>query len=176
MAVPLDSERDFWLLKGYSSRSILAGESTEEFQMSQASNETKFSGRFAEIPKARCEDLLAGHKAGRVAWNSADGPKIMPVTYQYWNGMVVFRTAPEGPLAALTRRTRVAFEIDDIDEKAETGWSVVVLGFSEGITQSYTLSTLWRTGPVPWAGGVRNVFVTISPQSITGRAVNAQNG
>jgi nitroimidazol reductase NimA-like FMN-containing flavoprotein (pyridoxamine 5'-phosphate oxidase superfamily) len=141
--------------------------------MSQPTSHRKFTSHFAEIPKSRCEELLAQHKAGRVAWNPADGPKIMPVTYQYWNGMVVFRTAPDGPLASLTRRTHVAFEIDQIDEDQEKGWSVVVLGFSEGVTQRYTLSTLWRDGPVPWAGGVRNVFVAITPQSITGRAVKS---
>ena len=141
--------------------------------MSQPGSSSKFSSRFAEIPQSRCEELLLQHKAGRVAWNSADGPRIMPVTYQYWNGTVVFRTAPEGSLASLTRRTHVAFEIDQIDEEHEKGWSVVVRGFSEGVTRSYTLNTLWRSGPVPWAGGVRNVFIAITPESITGRAVKS---
>jgi uncharacterized protein len=95
--------------------------------MSQASDD-KFTSRFAEIPKPRCLELLSQKKSGRVAWNAADGPKILPVTYQYWNGMVVFRTAPDGPLAALAQRTRVAFEIDEIDEIDEKPggafWSV----------------------------------------------------
>ena len=87
--------------------------------------------------------------------------------------MVVFRTARDGPLAALAHRTRVAFEIDEIDDERETGWSVLVRGAASGVTQSYTLSTLWRNGPVPWAGGVRNVFIAITPESITGRAVKS---
>jgi uncharacterized protein len=114
--------------------------------MSQASDD-KFTSRFAEIPKPRCLELLSQKKSGRVAWNAADGPKILPVTYQYWNGMVVFRTAPDGPLAALAHRTRVAFEIDEIDDERATGWSVLVRGAASGVTQSYTLSTLWRKRP-----------------------------
>ena len=141
--------------------------------MSQPPGQRKFTSRFAEIPTSRCKELLTQHKIGRVAWNSGDGPRIMPVTYQYRDGMVVFRTAPEGPLAALRRRTLVAFEIDSIDEEHEKGWSVVVLGFSEGVTHSYSLSTLWQSGPVPWAGGDRTAFVTITPQTITGRSVQS---
>jgi uncharacterized protein len=143
--------------------------------MSQPPGQRKFTSRFAEIPTSNCKELLTQHKIGRVAWNSGDGPRIMPVTYQYRNGIVVFRTAPEGPLASLRRRTLVAFEVDDIDEEHEKGWSVVVLGFSEGVTHSYTLSTLWSSGPVPWASGDRTVFVTITPQSITGRSVQSSD-
>jgi len=143
--------------------------------MSQASDDEATSG-FAEIPQPRCLELLTQKKSGRVAWNAADGPKILPVTYRYWNGMVVFRTARDGPLAALAHRTRVAFEIDEIDDERETGWSVLVRGAASGVTQNYTLSTLWRNGPVPWAGGVRNVFIAITPESITGRAVKSGSG
>ena len=141
--------------------------------MSQPPGQRKFTSHFAEIPTSRCKELLTQHKIGRVAWTSGDGPRIMPVTYQYRNGMVVFRTAAEGPLASLRRRTVVAFEVDHIDEEHEEGWSVVVLGFSESVTHSYSLSTLWQSGPVPWAGGDRTVFVTITPQSITGRSVQS---
>ena len=41
------------------------------------------------------------------------------------------------------------------------------------MTQQYTLSTLWKEGPVPWASGTRNLFIAITPESITGRAVRA---
>src|SRR5829696_4358096 len=114
--------------------------------MSQASDDEATSG-FAEIPQPRCLELLTQKKSGRVAWNAADGSKILPLTYRYWNGMVVFRTARDGPLAALAHRTRVAFEIDEIDDERETGWSILVRGAASGVTQSYTLSTLWRNGP-----------------------------
>ena len=141
--------------------------------MSHPASDHKFTSRFAEISQPRCLELLMQKKSGRVAWSAPDGPRILPVTYQYWNGMIVFRTAPDGPLASLAHRTRVAFEIDEIDDERETGWSVLVRGAATGVTQDYTLSTLWRNGPVPWAGGVRNVFIAINPESVTGRAVKS---
>jgi hypothetical protein len=46
------------------------------------------------------------------------------VTYTYYAKTIVFRTSPYGVLSSLERHTRVAFEIDDIDEERESGWSV----------------------------------------------------
>jgi nitroimidazol reductase NimA-like FMN-containing flavoprotein (pyridoxamine 5'-phosphate oxidase superfamily) len=76
-------------------------------------------------------------------------------------------------LSSLGRHTRVAFEIDDIDEERESGWSVLVLGSAERVTREYTLTSLWKDGPVPWAEGTRNLFIMITPETITGRAVRA---
>ena len=128
-------------------------------------------GHFEALPEVRCKELLARHTAGRVGWNAPDGPHILPVTYAYHNTQIVFRTSPHGVLSTLERRTRVAFEIDDIDEEASSGWNVLVRGSAEGVTQSYTLASLWKEGPVPWASGVRTLFIAITPRTITGRAV-----
>ena len=64
----------------------------------------------------------------------------------------------------LSVATRVAFEIDDIDEERESGWSVLVLGSAERVTREYTLTSLWKDGPVPWAEGTRNLFIMITPK------------
>jgi len=74
-------------------------------------------------------------------------------------------------LSSLERHTRVAFEIDDIDEERESGWSVLVLGSAERVTREYMLTSLWKEGPVPWAEGTRNLFIMITPETITGRTV-----
>ena len=110
-------------------------------------------GHFEALPEVRCKELLARHTAGRVGWNAPDGPHILPVTYAYHNTQIVFRTSAHGVLSSLERRTRVAFEIDDIDEEASSGWNVLVRGSAEGVTQSYTLASLWKEGPLPWASG-----------------------
>jgi uncharacterized protein len=131
------------------------------------------TGRFEELTLAECERLLAEHKAGRVGVNAPAGPQILPVTYAYYAKTIVFRTSPYGVLSSLERHTRVAFEIDDIDEERESGWSVLVLGSAERVTREYTLTSLWEDGPVPWAEGTRNLFIMITPETITGRIVGA---
>jgi uncharacterized protein len=141
--------------------------------MTSPSEEGPPTGSFGELSEAECKQLLAQHTAGRVGFMVGDGPQILPVTYQYRTGSVIFRTSPYGPLAGLVRRTSVAFEIDGIDEQNKSGWSVLVLGFAEAMTHDYLLASAWETGPVPWADGVRNLFIEIKPRKISGRAVRS---
>jgi len=129
------------------------------------------AGHFEVIPEPRCRELLGLHTAGRVGWNAPGGPHILPVTYSYLNSEIVFRTSPHGVLSSLQRRARVAFEIDEIDEQGTFGWNVLVLGTAEQVTGRYSLTSLWKDGPVPWASGVRNLFIAIKPDQISGRAV-----
>ena len=144
--------------------------------MTSPPDEKPLTGSLAELPEANCKELLAQHTAGRVAFMAGDGPQILPVTYQYRNGTVIFRTSPFGPLAGLVRRTSVAFEIDSIDEQHKSGWSVLVLGFAEALAHDYLLTSAWETGPVPWADGVRNLFIEIKPRKISGRTVGQPSG
>ena len=125
-----------------------------------------------ELTPDDCIALLRQNYLGRVAFMSGDVPAILPVNFVFADGLIVFRTDPGEKLAEIPMR-RVAFEIDNIDEKQQAGWSVLVLGSAERVTQQYTLSTLWKEGPVPWASGTRNLFIAITPESITGRAVRA---
>ena len=129
---------------------------------------------FVEITRPDCEDLLATHNFGRVAWNAADGPQVLPVTYQVYNGEIVFRTSPFGALSELSERQPVAFEIDAVDSEAERGWSVVVRGQSRRVTEPHHLVKLWTMdGIVPWAAGTRNAFIAITPRTVSGRRVRA---
>jgi len=135
---------------------------------------TTSNSHFRPLTRSECEDQLAAHRAGRVAWQTGDGPMVLPVSYQLFGGRISFRTSPYGALAALTNPTMVAFEIDDIDMDAGTGWSVLVRGRAQAVTSDHTLATLWKLdGVVPWATGTRNLFITIDPHSISGRQVKA---
>jgi len=134
---------------------------------------TEVSSHFRPLSREECEQRLAEHRAGRVAWQAADGPMVLPVSYRVHVGKVSFRTSPYGVLSRLAAPTNVAFEIDDIDLDAGTGWSVLVRGRAQAVTSSYVLTTLWKDGPVPWATGTRNLFISIEPHSISGRLVKA---
>lgn len=129
---------------------------------------------FAELSRDGCEQLLAEQRVGRVAWNAAQGPEVLPVNYAWHVGQVVFRTIPYGALAALARRTPVAFEVDHIDEQERAGWSVVVRGFAEAIMHDQQIVRLWSSDIVsPWAVGSRTLFIAITPRTISGRSVQA---
>jgi hypothetical protein len=132
------------------------------------------SGHFQSLSEERCRELLASRRQGRIAWNSPTGPELLPVSYGLHAGQVAFRTAPYGVLSQLRHPTMVAFEIDDINPEAGTGWSVLVRGRAEAVTRSQDLSMLWggEVG-VPWAPGTRNLYILIHERSISGRTVKA---
>lgn len=132
------------------------------------------SSHFRDVPRDECEALLAAQRAGRVAWNVPDGPHVLPVTYGVYAGDIVFRTSPHGVLAQLDNPTIVAFEIDDLDQAHRSGWSVVARGRARGIGAPHELVRLWtQPGIVPWAPGIRNLWIGISIRTISGRLVKA---
>jgi len=132
------------------------------------------SSHFEEIPREECQRLLGAQSTGRVAWNSPDGPQVLPVSYRLYIDDIVFRTSPYGVLAQLVKPTEVAFEIDDIDQAHGVGWSVLVRGRAKAVVAPHELASLWtKPGAVPWAPGTRNVWIAISAHTITGRRLKA---
>ncbi len=135
------------------------------------SGEGALPAHLEELSPAACRELLGRHVIGRVGFTEHGGPVILPVNYRLDGDTVVFRTSPTGTLAQLRRRTAVAFEVDGVDEDAHRGWSVLGRGFAEAVTSDHVLVALWEDGPVPWAGGTRNLFIALTLESLTGRRV-----
>jgi uncharacterized protein len=130
---------------------------------------------FKPMSQSRCQELLESQNIGRVAWQAADGPQILPVTYAYHDGTIIFRTSPYGVLSELVRPTDVALEIDELDQENRQAWSVVVQGRAQGVAEPDQLVRMWAVGGVvPWASGIRNVFIQIIPHRITGRIAMAR--
>ena|ERR1700722_10750500 len=125
---------------------------------------------YEEISDNECLELLAGSRLGRIAVVEGDQPMIFPVNYAFYEGTVVFRTDPGTKLTAAPL-ARVAFEIDESEPSSRTGWSVVVQGFGEDITDSVDADSdeLLRLTVDPWVPGGRDHWIKIVPRSITGR-------
>lgn len=128
--------------------------------------------RFRALSDRECRDKLSERHVGRVAWQAADGPLVLPVTYVWHGEAAIFRTSPYGVLSELVRPTDVALEIDGLDEQHRSGWSVLVQGRAEAVAEPAEMVQLWAVdGLVPWAPGVRNLFIRVAPRRITGRVV-----
>lgn len=65
----------------------------------------------------------------------------------------------------------VAFEVDEVDAVAHSGWSVVVTGSATVVTDPDEHQRLLRTGPRSWAPSPEEVFVSIEPELVTGREI-----
>jgi nitroimidazol reductase NimA-like FMN-containing flavoprotein (pyridoxamine 5'-phosphate oxidase superfamily) len=142
--------------------------------MTTKSSESVERPAVGELTYGECHQRLASTSTGRVGWSVGTVQYILPVSYAMHVGKVVFRTSPYGALAHLQRPTNVAFEIDAVDD-AGAGWSVVVQGRARAVVMNTKLSALWdRADIVPWAPLTPNVFVSITPQTVSGRRVQAQ--
>jgi uncharacterized protein len=123
---------------------------------------------FGPLTQSECLDLLESHSLGRLAWQAADSQQVRPINYVFRSGAVYFRTSPQGILSELVRPADVALEVDDLDHDKRTGWSVIVYGRAKAVAALEVLAQ-WETDDlVPWAPGVRNLFIQITPSRITG--------
>ena len=89
-----------------------------------------------ELTPATCLRHLASEVVGRIALVRDGRVEMFPVNYAMSDGAVVIRTHPGGALDALRDGADVAFEIDELDHRHRTGWSVVVHGRAEHVTDA----------------------------------------
>jgi len=120
-----------------------------------------------ELSRDECLELLKGHRIGRFAVAVPDAaPMVVPVNYLLDGDVVVFRSGTGTKLRAL-RGTPVSFQIDEIDQVHQTGWSVLVRGRAYEATRWETEHLVLPT----WAPGDRERWVRISADAITGRRI-----
>ncbi|MER6459342.1 pyridoxamine 5'-phosphate oxidase family protein [Streptomyces sp. NPDC001228] len=129
--------------------------------------------RFRELSPEECRVLLSTHGVGRVAVSGSDGrPVVVPVNYEVVDEAIVYRTAPH-TVAARTAETEVAFEVDHVDQAFGQGWSVLAVGRASVVTDPGAVRRLSQHAhTTPWAGGEREMWVSIRPASLTGRRID----
>jgi uncharacterized protein len=123
----------------------------------------------------QCVELLAQHNLGRLAFLAKVGvmPLIIPVNYVIDQDTVVFRSDPGSKLTAAILGAPVAFEVDGgYNERDQTGWSVVVHGHAEEVTDPAELARLEQLPLVPWAPGAKAHYVRVRPGQVNGRRIS----
>ena len=130
-------------------------------------------GRWQELTKSECFELLANEHLGRVAVVDDRGPVVFPVNFVLDRHTVVFRTEQGTKLHAAARGSRVCFEVDRADAAAHDGWSVIVRGEITEVTDQAELERLRELPLQVWAPGVRDRYVRILPAVLTGRRIAA---
>jgi len=130
-----------------------------------------------ELDEAECLRLIASGGIGRIGYSGRYGPTVMPVNYRLYEGTIVFRTAQDSATDEDLRtgianaEFKVAFEIDDFDTAARTGWSVLIQGSAHHVESEAEHAAVAGAGVDPWAGGDRQLFLRIIPTRVTGRRV-----
>ncbi|MEX5719682.1 pyridoxamine 5'-phosphate oxidase family protein [Geodermatophilus maliterrae] len=126
-----------------------------------------------ELPADECHRLLATQEIGRLAVNAEHHPLVFPVNYAMDGTTIVIRTAPGTKLAAADH-ANVTFEVDDIDPRTRSGWSVLVRGVAEEVGPGHRAELVARTeatGVQPWAPGEHGRWLRVIPTSVSGRRI-----
>lgn len=125
-----------------------------------------------ELGPQECRTLLSTHGVGRIAVSAPDGrPAVVPVNYEVVDDAIVIRTRP-GSVPAAAVGGEVAFEVDHVDEALSQGWSVLAVGPARVVTEPEAVRQLAQHAhSEPWAGGAREMWVSIRPTRLTGRRI-----
>jgi nitroimidazol reductase NimA-like FMN-containing flavoprotein (pyridoxamine 5'-phosphate oxidase superfamily) len=126
------------------------------------------------LDREECLRLLGTRRLGRVAvavegWS----PLIRPVNYRFdpASQSVVFRSGRGTKLTGLLRAHAVAFEVDEIDEAARTGWSVIVSGRAEEVVRTGDLAHVEALGLDPWVPGDVPHWFRVRTEMVSGRRI-----
>lgn len=129
-----------------------------------------------EIPPAECEELLASSSLGRVGVVVQGRPEVFPVNHLYdpQTGSVTFSTMPGTKLHGALEWPWVAYEVDGVEADGAGGWSVMVVGRAEEITDPAEIGELAAERRVAlWATGEGARWLRIVPTKVTGRRIRA---
>jgi uncharacterized protein len=127
-----------------------------------------------DLPREECLRLLASDSFGRLAVSMGKrAPVVRPVNYLFdeFSQSVVFRTAVGSGFHALLRSAEATFEIDGIEVHARTGWSVIISGVAEEVTNADEISRLDGLALDSWAPGQKTHWVRIRAAAVSGRRI-----
>jgi len=125
------------------------------------------------LDEDECRALLSRAEIGRIVFTHHALPAVQPVNFAVTGGDIVIRTSRASRLAKAAADTIVAFEIDEFDTAAKTGWSVVAVGPARHVGDPGDAAALAALPLQSWAPGDRDYFIRIRPELITGRRIGA---
>lgn len=94
----------------------------------------------SELTREECLDLLASGSVGRIGGSVEFLPFIFPVNYRMYREKVLIRTVSGTKLDAALTGQIVAFEADAFTADGVSGWSVLVRGGAEELTDPEELA------------------------------------
>lgn len=134
--------------------------------------------RAEPLDRDEAMELLGSVAFGRLVFTLSALPAVRPVNHVLDDGDIVIRTRRlAGVSTALAEATDgrlggsgsivVAYEADVIDPDTRLGWSVVVTGFAETVTDLARLARIERHLH-PWLDSVMDTAIAITPEVVSG--------
>jgi nitroimidazol reductase NimA-like FMN-containing flavoprotein (pyridoxamine 5'-phosphate oxidase superfamily) len=120
-----------------------------------------------------CRQMLSRCTFGRVAFvDDDDALTVLPVNCVFTDDGILFRAQADSTLDRLGGGKSVAFQADNVDPISESGWSVLVRGTANHVTDPERIAALGEARAPTWAPGPRDRWIEIGVEQITGRIIN----
>src|SRR5687767_11552738 len=110
-----------------------------------------------DLDRATCLGMLTSQHVGRLV-TGGPTPAIRVVNYTAFEHVIMFRV-DAGPHVDAIIDTPVVFEVDMIDSRTHTGWSVIVHGVAHDVSDHLNGFGLAGAAVEPWAPGPKNRWV-----------------
>lgn len=123
------------------------------------------------LSREDCMRLLDSVTVGRIVFTARALPAVAPVNFAVVGGTVVLRTARGSKLDAAVAHSVVAFEADRIDVDRRAGWSVVVVGRADVVTDPDEIAMLDELDLQSWLVGELSHYLTVRPELVSGRVL-----
>jgi nitroimidazol reductase NimA-like FMN-containing flavoprotein (pyridoxamine 5'-phosphate oxidase superfamily) len=120
-----------------------------------------------ELNRETCFALLASQHVGRLVIPGGKG-FVAPVNYLVVGESLVFRS-DAGSHAASADGHTMMFEVDALNEEHHAGWSVVIRGRLQDVTDSAATDVDLRERLEPWAPGPKDRWLRVNVDEMTGR-------
>jgi nitroimidazol reductase NimA-like FMN-containing flavoprotein (pyridoxamine 5'-phosphate oxidase superfamily) len=125
--------------------------------------------RLEVLEESECRSLLTTAPIGRLAFTEGALPAIQPVHFVVVDHQIIIPTRMGSKVAAASRGAVVAFEVDEFDADARTGWDVTVIGPSRVVEHPDQVRALDRLGVRAWAPPDVPCYVAVQMSIVRGR-------
>src|SRR5690349_15035035 len=123
----------------------------------------------AMLEREECLELLRGHYLGRIGLSVGALPVVVPVNYAVDEDRIVLCSEPGLKLQAARKGVVACLEIDDFDPLEHSGWSVLVTGRLDELTDPTEIKRTQRLPLAPWAPMSDPHYLTLSTELVSGR-------
>lgn len=127
--------------------------------------------RLEQLSIPECLARLSRAGVGRIAFMHGPAPVVLPVNFVLDGVEPVLRTAEGTLLAGLPDGEGVALQIDFVDVDDHTGWSILLRGRLDRVTDPADIAHCRELPLGHYAPGERHEWRRISPATITGRRI-----
>lgn len=130
-------------------------------------------GGLSRLSREECIARLRSRRVARLVYIARAGvPDVVPVNYVLDGEDILIRSGPGPKLQAAERGETVAVEVDDIDEDAHAGWSVVAVGRAARLSAAEQDALPAHVLPETWARGPRSAVIRVRIGRLDGRRLH----